>query len=157
MIGNIFKQSIQSISNNLSSYYISKMEVKYVSRQNVYKLCFSQYSGYTTINQFLRLINCPYEISYFFPDGDCPENTKSWKRKGLDLIKISRYPISYPFANAISNESLVITRYIVLFQRKIREIIRKRKYREIFLLQVSLLHHNIHLPIDILRNIYTYL
>ena len=153
MIGNIFKQSLQSISNHRSSYYITKMEVKYNSRHNVHKLYFSHNSGYITLSQFLRLGN----LEYFYNNISFFRNINSWKRSGLDLIKVPNYPISFSFSNAISNESIIMTRYIILFQRKIRELIRKRKYREIFLLQVSLLHQNIVLPIDIFRTIYTYL
>jgi hypothetical protein len=153
MIGNIFKQSLQSVSNHRSSYYITKMEVNYNSRQNVHKLYVSHNSGYITLSQFLRLGN----LAYFYDNISFFRNRKSWKRSGLDLIKVPTYPISFSFSNAISNEAVIMTHYLILFQRKIRELIRKRKYREIFLLQGSLFRNNIDLPRDIVRTIYTYL
>ena len=153
MIGNIFKQSYQSSYKNRSSYYITKIEINYNFKKSIHQIKFSHNSGYITINQFLRLKN----LSYFYDSVCYFKDVKSWKRRGLDLIMIPTYPISYSFSNAISNESIVITRYIILFQRKIRKLIRRRKNKELRFLQLSLLRNCIDIPSDIIKTIYIYL
>jgi len=151
MIGNIFKQSYQTRNTNRSVYYINKMAINYNSKKGIHQLYFSNKSGYITISQFLKLgnLSCFYNNLNYFLDK------KTWKRPGLDLIKV---PNSFSFfSGSIFDKSIIMTRYIIIFQRKIRELIIRRKYREIFLLQASLFRNNIDLPRDIVRTIYTYL